>query len=182
MERLDSIFRTGFRPAEKIDTWQGIRREEQTGSRQRKEHGQKEKPAESFADDTVLSTLSLHGFLITLLRQAGEGGQTMAEEEPSPVIATPSPPASPAAQRAASAYQTTAHATSPGSSVSLGDSPPPVAAAPAIVLSPDELRRIHILLKDVETLAAHGVATITLRPAENFLQSLADAVADALLN
>ena len=179
--RLDSLFRTGFKPAEKTDTRQGIRREEPTDPDKKKEHHREEKEPAPFSDDPVLSLQSLHSVLTMLLQQGGENAP-VTSPAPVPLSAPPAllPPEAQRASRAASAYQSTARSVSPGNSVALGDAPQPPASGPAIVLSAAELRSIHALLHDVETLARHGVATITLRPAESFLQSLMESVKDAL--
>ncbi len=179
VSRLEAIFRTGFHPVEKTDVWQGIRREDPADGQKRKEHDGTEKPEEAVTDDTVLSLLSLHGFLTMLLRQAGAPGADNTVVAPLPASAVPPAPSVPhPASRAASAYQTTARTGEP---LSLEESPTPQPVpGPAVVLSPEELRRIHALLQDVETLAAQGIATITLRPAADFLQSLNDAVQAAL--
>jgi len=176
--RLDAIFRTGFRPMEKTDTWQGISREEQTDAHKRREHEQKEKQDDATSDDTVLSTRALHNFLLMLLLKAGETSPAPAVSAPATARPAAPGPGAQRASQAAGAYQNTARASSPA--VSLTDLPPQEPSGPPISLSAEELRRIHMLLKDVETLAERGIATITLRPAEDFLQSLSDAVKDAL--
>lgn len=180
--RLDSLFRTGFKPAEKTDTRQGIRREEQTDPDRKKEPHREEKEPAPFSDDPVLSLQSLHSVLTMLLQQGGENAP-VTSPAPVPLSAPPAllPPEAQRASRAASAYQSTARSVSPGSnSVALDDTPQPPASGPAIVLSAAELRSIHALLHDVEILARQGVATITLRPAESFLQSVMESVKDAL--
>lgn len=180
--RLDAIFRTGFQPAEKTDTWQGLKREEKTGERKSRGHDREDEKAKAPEDDAAISVAALHNFLLMLLEQSKPQGEapappaTAAESELSPA---PSPEMR-RASAAASAYQTTARTTAPRSSVSLSDTPPPPSAGPAIALSIEEQRRIHRLLADVETLAARGIPTITLQKADTFLESLAKGVAAAL--
>jgi hypothetical protein len=180
--RLDSIFRTNFQPAERADTWLGIRREEPQNDQRRKHSGKQIREEEETEDAATLSVLSLHGFLKMLLVQAGE--------QPSPPSSPAAPPerdhpvsennASRAAARAANAYQNTARAA-PGSHIDLTETAPsPASAGPALALSGEELRVIHQLLRDVETLAERGTATINLHPGDRFLDSLAIGVREAL--
>lgn len=180
--RLDSIFRTGFQPAEKTDTWQGLKREEKTGDRKSRDRDRKAETAKAPEDDATISVPALHNFLLMLLEQSKPQGETPAPT-PAAVDSELSPAPSPEMRRAsaaASAYQTTARTTAPRSSVALSDTPPPSSAGPAIALSIEEQRRIHRLLADVESLAARGIPTITLQKADTFLESLARGVAAAI--
>lgn len=170
--KLDSIFRTRFHPAEKSDTWMGIRRHDPDDERRKKDREEKEDNPEFGEDNTTLSVTALHGFLMSLLPQDGA-------VQAAPAAPEPSEPATAPYRAAASAYQTAASSGRP-SSVSMTDTPPPSAAAPIAALSEDELRTVRQLLRDVEKLARYGGQTITLRPAATFLESLAMGVEDAL--
>lgn len=182
MDKLDSIFRTNLFVTERTDTSMAIRRKDPQDERQSRDGHDKEEDGEFGEDHTTLSVSALHGFLNSLLQQAGEAphnvGQTSDES-----TAPQTPPLTPAQsghRAAASAYQSTAQTASP-SGITLNDPPPPPsAAAPSITLSAEELRMIDRLLHDVETLAGQGVATINLYPADNFLQSLSLGVSEAL--
>ncbi|AGH96880.1 hypothetical protein [Micavibrio aeruginosavorus] len=78
---------------------------------------------------------------------------------------------------AAHAYQNTARQGS--HSISISDTappPPPTPTGPKVELSPEDIRTIQRLMNDLETLAKHGVATLTIKKADTFLQSLRTAV------
>lgn len=181
MDRLDSIFRTNLYVTERTDTSMAIRRRDPQDDRQPKGGQEREEDSEFGEDHTTLSVSALHGFLNSLLQQAGQAphnpGQLADETATSPTPPPPSPAQS-GYRAAASAYQSTAQAGTP-SAIALNDPPPPP-VTPSVTLSAEELRTIDRLLHDVETLAARGVATINLHPAENFLQSLSLGVSEAL--
>ncbi|MGZ9108876.1 MAG: hypothetical protein ACXW4B_08670 [Micavibrio sp.] len=175
--KLDSIFRTRFHPAEKSDTWLGIRRQDPQDDRPEKDRKDKEDDPEFGEDNTTLSVTALHGFLSTLLQQSGEAQTTPA---PTPENPSAHAPAQPGYRAAASAYQTASQSGGP-TLINRTDTPPPAASAsPAITLSDDELQTIRRLLRDVEKLARYGGQMITLRPAATFLDSLALGVDEAL--
>ena len=182
MDKLDSIFRTNLYVTERTDTSMAIRRRDPQDDRQPKGGREREEDSEFGEDHTTLSVSALHGFLNSLLQQAGQAPQNPGQlaDETAAAAPPPSPP-SPAQsgyRAAASAYQSTAQAGTP-SSIALNDPPPPP-TAPSLTLNAEELRTIDRLLHDVEMLAARGVATINLHPAENFLQSLSLGVSEAL--
>lgn len=180
--KLDSIFRTNFQPAERADTWLGIRREEPQNDQRRKHAGKQIRKEEEIEDAATLSVLSLHGFLKMLLIQAGEQPSPPSLPAASPERDHPVPEsnASRAAARAANAYQNTARAA-PGSHIDLTETAPsPASTGPALALSKEELRIIRQLLRDVEILAERGTATIDLRPGSRFLDNLAIGVREAM--
>lgn len=179
--KLDSIFRTNLQPAQQTDTWQGIRREDQQGD-QRKKGTYKHKDDDEFGEDqATLSVQALHEFLKNLLLQAGEKipsgiAQIMPDDEMNDGEPAPFNPAS---AHAARAYQTTARAT-PGQRIDFSERPPAATQTPqgpAITLSAEELRVIHKLIEDIETLGQQGIASIPLVPADSFLKSLILGVA-----
>jgi hypothetical protein len=174
--KLDSLFRTTFQPAQQTDTWQGIRREE-PHNEQNKKKPRKEKEDGEFGDDeATLSVQALYEFLKNILTQAGEKmpgtiAQTMPDEE----LDDAPRPVNPASAHAARAYQTTAR-SAPGQRIDFSERPAGVAstpAGPALTLSAEELRTIHKLLDDIESLGRRGIGAIPLIPAESFLLSLA---------
>jgi hypothetical protein len=173
--KLDSIFRTRFHPAEKTDTWLGIRRQDPQDDRPGKDHEDKEDNPEFGEDNTTLSVTALHGFLNSLLQQTGE--TQSAPEQPAPP--PPTQAAQPGYRAAANAYQTASHSGGPAL-INRTDLPPTPSAAPSVSLSDDELQTIRRLLRDVEKLARYGGQMITLRPAATFLDSLALGVDEAL--
>lgn len=182
MEKLDAIFRTGFHSVEKSDTWLGIRRQDQGEERKPRDRAPKDEDGEFGEDHMSLSVVALHGFLHQLLQQAG----AEQDQEQSPLIAEINPELSetptqddPRYRAAASAYQSTAQSTNrPALNLSAADHAP--ANAPPLTLSAEELRTIHVMLGDVNILVERNIATITLRPAPTFLQSLGDGVREAL--
>jgi hypothetical protein len=119
-----------------------------------------------------------------LLAQSGENHPPATPPNdalPEKTAALPSQnPESSRAATAANAYETTARSSQPGAAITLADTPPPVQTGPPILLSAEERASIRALLHEVEILAQQGLSEITLRPAENFLQSLKNAVHAAL--
>ncbi len=179
MDKLDSIFRTNLYVTERTDTSMAIHRKDPQDERQSKGGKDKEEDGEFGEDHTTLSVSALHGFLNSLLQQAGQAPHNAGQPAEEPVAPQAPPTPAPSGHRAAaSAYQSTAQVAAP-SGIALNDPPPP-ATAPSITLSAEELRMIDRLLHDVETLAGQGVATINLHPADTFLQSLSLGVREAL--
>lgn len=176
---IDRIVRTTFRTTEKTDTWLGLHREDPTQDRKSKKDDSRPTDDPFTADDTSVSVNALHGFLKNLLVGApGEPSAPVADAPPAPA---PQAPPTPQAMAAARAYQTAAR-SSGTPHVDLTDMPPPAADPdhPPVVLSVEETRIIHRLITDLETLAARGIATLSLPAAENFLSSLQQAVAAEL--
>lgn len=177
--KLDSIFRTRFHPAEKSDTWLGIRRQDPQDDRPGKDRDEKEDNPEFGEDNTTLSVTALHGFLNSLLQQAGTTQAMTEQPPPVPETSLEPPPAQPGYRAAASAYQTASQSGGPAL-IDRTDRPPPASPAAQIALSDNELQTIRRLLRDVEKLARYGGQMITLRPAATFLDSLALGVDEAL--
>lgn len=180
--KLDSIFRTNFRPAEKSDAWLGINRHDPDQPQRKKEDRDKEEKPEEFEDNATISVPALHAFLKTLLQQAAEPARnrTTPSQTDTPDGDMPHPVNKQAAN-AALAYQNTARHT-PGGRIDLSDQAPApeTAQGPSIQLGQDDLRTIHQLLDEVQLLANRGIHVITIEKADTFLESLARGVQTAL--
>jgi hypothetical protein len=180
--KLDGVFRTTFRTTEQTDSWLGIRHDEDRGQGRKKDDRKEESDEFSFDDDAHVSVSALYIFLRDLLIQAGTAVPTPQQPQTTTPAAPPpeAPPPTPVAQQAsmaAHAYQNTARQGS--HSISISDTappPPPTATGPKVELSPDEVRTIQRLMNDLETLAGRGIATLTIKKADTFLQSLRAAV------
>ena len=170
--RLDSIFRSTFQPATETDTWQGIRREESQGHNKKKnQDGRKEGPEEP-VDYTTLSVPALQGFLKTLLNDSSE--------DPDRGTAASAPPSSQnpgSSAYAAMAYQNTANTGQPAATPTAAPHTP---RDSDLRLSVEELRTVHLLLKDIDRLIERSIPVIILKPAPTFLSSLANGVREAL--
>ncbi len=180
---LDPIFRTQLRLAETLDTRQGLRRNKETEERGRRDQRQ-ERPDDDdlWQDRTAVSTAALKQFLEQLARQqeqaAGTSDKDVQEDvQPPAPIKTEEPQhgdsaTAPGAARAAQAYQRTYRATHQ-------DEAPPLNsdAVPTLQLSPEELRVISRLVRDIDTLIRAGITDLRIDKSENFLQSLVEAVA-----
>ncbi|MCB9990209.1 MAG: hypothetical protein H6867_02370 [Rhodospirillales bacterium] len=176
--RLDPLFKTQFRQTETLDTRQGIRRQdpdEQRGKRDRKDRDDNED--DLWQDKTSVSVQTLQLFLEQLVRQQdSEDKAADIQLSPAeiPAHSTPDPNQhyTPQAAKAAQAYQRTYRATH-------HEAPPPVPPADSIgniTLTPDEIRTIHQLINDLNTLAARRVETLTVEKSSSFLRSLVEAV------
>lgn len=186
MDKLDAIFRTGFQPLEKTDSWLGIRRQDPEEGRKPKDRKKPDEDGEFGEDHTILSVTALDGFLRQLLQQAGADVPKPAEtpaEDGFPVAGinpelTPPTSEDPRYRAAASAYENAAHST-PRTAIPAAI-PAATGGTPAIVLSDEEIQVIRAMLDDVAVLNERVIVTITLKPAPTFLQSLHNGVRDAL--
>lgn len=194
--RLDSIFRTQFLGPEPTDTGLHIRHDEERDERKKDPDEDQKDQGDSalWTDSTEVSVSAVTGFLESLLAQAFSEENTddvPSSSDPDEVLPAPADlppgaaagafrkvrkPLSPQAQAAVSAYQTTAAKTGynivpPRSSAATA----PGGAMGAAYLSADEVRAVHLLIKALKALTERNITTLTLQPAETFLQSLVEA-------
>lgn len=180
--QLGPLFKTVFRAAEHADARLEIRREE-------KENGRKKGEDESTQDDTSalwedstnVSVSALRTFLIEFLQKQGADASAPvnAPESPAQTTPEPAPPVSPIAARAVKAY----------GAMSAQNSPPPV-LPPAIetpkapeqtdlasLLESEEIRQIHRLIAELDSLARGGIESLSIQlDGKTFLDAVEDAV------
>ncbi len=173
--RLDPLFKSTFHRTESTNTRLGIRHEEKDENR-RKKHDSEDEGTESslWEDSTIVSISALKAFLDGLVK----GPQPQQNITPQENIKTPSAkkPSSPAAAKAAKAYESTSRAVHHEQ-----QKPPEVRETTkgenAPTLTPQELRTIHQLIADLNELAAtRHIEELTLSRDSSFLQSLVNAV------
>ena len=178
--RLDPIFKTQLRQAETLDTRQGIRRQnrvDERGNRDNKDKGSDE--GEVWEDQTNVSIAALKNFLEQLSREA----ETKSNDDPAEHVRLStkskenshpeghrSDEASRRAAYAAGAYERTYRATHKDELETNAES------IPSVNLSPEELRIINNLIKDLSSLLSAGKEFLILNKSESFLQSIVDAV------
>lgn len=179
LSQLGPLFKATFRHAEESDSRQNLPHEVNKDGR-RKNDGETDNHVELWEDSTGVSVVALRAFLINFL--SGTTKQTGLAHQPDAAdsAAAPSrPAANTATARAAGAYQSTADKLEPHHTT-----PPAVpSAAPrtdADLVAGADIRLMHGLIADLETLEQAGVEMLTLNPAESFLQSLKNAVDTAL--
>ncbi len=175
---LGPLFKAEFRQAEHTDTRQAIRREEKEHRRKDDESNRQDQDDTFWEDSTAVSVDALRTFLINFLkgttltdkiRQKTEGSENIDIRTPEQRL-----PANTHTARALGAYQSMAE--------KLGQSEPsPPAEDPALIseadlVQSDEVRLMHRLITDLETLSNQGVETLTIERADSFLQSLENAV------
>lgn len=182
--QLGPLFKTTLRQAEHADTRLQIRREEKEnpGKRQDQEETAEDTSA-LWEDSTEVTVGALRTFLVEFLKSRGDAApepqHTNTENVSIMSGLTPESraPATHVAAQAVKAYS---------SMQAQNYGPPPVVAAPpepqaeeidlVSLLAADELRTIHVLISELDTLAARGVQTLTIEKADSFLQALVEAV------
>jgi hypothetical protein len=181
--QLGPLFKTTLRQAEQADTRLQIRREEKDdpGKKQDSED-QAEETGGLWEDSTEVSVGALRTFLIEFLRGRGEN---IPEKAPlnsenvsisNPLDVEASPPATPAA-RAAKAYSSVQNQTYSAPPVPVAPPEPPAEEVDLVsLLEADELRTIHVLIRELDQLAGKGVQTLIIEKADSFLQALVAAV------
>lgn len=175
--RLDSIFKTNLWQAEAADTHLGIRREEKDLPHKKRE--KKEEPEgeeESFWDDsTHLSVVTLKTFLEDLLQQTSLTARPRNEDLPDEERNRQT-----AANKAAQAYQSTARAAHSEEAEKSHLPHLDHSEGEVLHISSDEKTAIKQLIHDLGILQEQGVGEVILMRAENFLQSLVNAVENSL--
>lgn len=179
--RLDPLFRILPRQAERADTRQDIRRQEDRDGR-KKDNGGRDGEGDSGQgeDSAVVSVRALKIFLENMM--AASAAPEKAWMAPVPAASSPGgadagtvPPLSRSeAARAARAYGRGAEQDRPAM-------PEGQPALPALALTAEETQVIRTLADDLAVLEKAGVEALHIRPDGGFLQSLAAAAAAAKL-
>lgn len=158
------------------DTRQDIIRHEQEQERHKKHGGAHQAEEGLFGDDQAeVSVESLEAFLNMLLREYMPK-KTEKKKNVKPAVKAPAAPPSPNAQ-AAGAYARMAHYQHTDVQVEEAGPEIPVDAP---TLNSKEVQRILALQKDVHLLVERNIHALTIQKAETFLQSLENAVREAL--
>ena len=183
--QLGPLFKTTFRQAESNDTRQHIPHDERDKGRRKREEAEKENTAaDPWVDDTSVTVEALQTFLINFLKTmpgADDGMEATPENQKKPLSNRPPEqkrPTNTHNAKAVRAYQAIAEK-------SVESRPPPEkkTGSPeptADLLQSKELRDIHSLIDNLETLRGRGIQALHIRPAASFIESLKDAVDLAL--
>lgn len=178
--QLGPLFKTAFRKAEQSDARLEIRREEK--EHQKKKEEEKEEVLSDddlWNDTTIVSLQALRTFLIDFLKSKGD--QLTEEEINTPSVfssltPTAPPPADALNARAHKAYAAMSAYAAPVSGPSTTPENKPETKNLSDLLAVDELRTMHILIRELDGLAAKGVQTLTIEKDETFLKALVQAV------
>ena len=180
---LSKILPLKPRHAEQTDTRQGIQRHDPDHERKRGKKQQTEEP-EFNETGAIVAVEALRIFLEEFLQgkleeseAAGQEDAPNPEDEPQNLEEkeTSQPPqqqTNPAAI-AASAYEATAHA---GEKTDILLETTDQAGGPPLDLSAADIRTIHALIEDLDTLIKAGVETLHIERADTFLESLKAAI------
>lgn len=179
--QLGPLFKTAFRQAESTDARLEIRREEKQDQGKKREH-KEESAAEGdlWEDSTTVSVEALKTFLIEFLKSKGqetEEERRSVEKAPSAYTPAPLQATTTMAARAMKAY----------GSHTLTPAPPPTEPRQttdetvnlADLLAADELRAMHALIRELESLSRQGLQTLTIEKQDTFLGALVTAVEQA---
>lgn len=183
---LGPLFKIHPRQAEASDARLEIRRDEkqEQGKKQDFEDGS-ENPDLWQNDSASVSVEALRTFLIEFLKGRGEtvhetspyGRETYPVSERSSMQTQPPTPRAAAAVKAYTAlsdhHPPTQHREATAEDIS------PVVPEDvdlASLLKADEIRTIHVLIRELDQLARQGVQTLMIEKADTFLESLAQAV------
>jgi hypothetical protein len=184
LSQLGALFKTTLRQTEQADTRLQIRREdkEDQGKKQDFEESQEDTSA-LWEDSTEVSVGALRTFLIEFLKSRGDEVPEegiITTENISLMNGLEPEHREPITNRAAQAVK----AYSSMQTQNYG--PPPTPATPptdvreevdlASLLKADELRTMHVLISELDRLAAKGVQTLTIEKADTFLEALVTAV------
>lgn len=181
--QLGPLFKTTLRQAEQADTRLQIRREEKDdpGKKQDPEE-QSEETGGLWEDSTEVSVGALRTFLIEFLKGRGENvpeetSQNSENMSISNILETKSSPAATPAARAARAYSSVQNQTYSAPPAPVAPPEPPAEDVDLVsLLEADELRTIHVLIRELDQLAGKGVHNLVIEKADSFLQALVEAV------
>ncbi len=172
--QLGPLFKTAFRQAEASDARLEIRRDEKREHGHSEEQDEKEDTSDFWEDKTTVSVDALKAFLIAFLKEKGVAEDHAAiSAAATPENMVPQKPLTTVATRAVKAYTALAPQTPP---------PPPAPEIPteniplADQLKNDELRTMHILIRELDILASRGVHDLMIEKADTFLNALVLAV------
>jgi len=180
---LGPLFKTTFRQAESNDTRLHIPHEERDDPNGNKKEPEKDKEGTVWEDDTIVSIEALRTFLINFLKTL-PGGEDLAQfetkrQEEDLVRKRPPQSARPTNTRnakAVRAYQSMAQ-HSDGVSDREENAPEKQSQEPdAALLKSRELRDIHGLIDDLESLKRSGVEQVHIKKADTFLEAMQNAV------
>lgn len=182
LSNLGPLFKTVFRQAEETDTRQAIQREDKKQNRKRKENEEDHRiSVDLWEDKSSVSVEALQSFLITFIK--GEtfetsGKEPVSEKESLPKDNNVSRPAqkhnakNTAQHRAISAYQSMNEKVTPSTNTQKPQTP----VSDADLIESKEAREIYKLIEDLDILKEHGIIEIFIKPADNFVESLRNAV------
>lgn len=175
--RLDSLFIPHVRQAEAPDARLGIHRHEEEAGGKGRGHKNEDEAEDIWADDRAqVSVVALKAFLGGILSEADGARQPYSGGAADEDAAGPGPqPSATPSALAAQAYRRTYRATHGGE----GAAPPPE-ALPQLSLTEGEMRAMRRMEADLAVLEKRGVDVLALRRGNSLLESLADAVAEAL--
>ncbi len=184
--QLGPLFKTVFRSAEHADARLEIRREEkENGRKKQDEQAEDDSTNALWEDSTAVSVIALRAFLIEFLKKNNAGDvpamtEAVNEAEDLTAIETVPPPApvSSVAARAVKAYtsMTTQNAYTPPPVATPPENPNNPNADLASLLAADEVRTIHRLIGELDTLSKNGVETLTILMNGTFLESVSEAI------
>ncbi len=180
--QLGPLFKTTFRRTEENSTRLNIPHEEQEKRKKKQEEEQnKDKNLDAWDDDTTVSVTALRQFLINFLKTI-PGGEDTADlqgaETQKQLSVRPREHRRPTNTRNAKAVRAYQAMAAKGQ-----QKPPPSAqnlSKEEIVerLPSDELRDIHRLINDLDSIKNNGVEELRIMPADSFVESLKNAVKD----
>jgi hypothetical protein len=177
--QLGPLFKTHLRQAERSDARLDIPRDERHDQGKKQESEEQDNAGSGlWEDSTAVSVEALKAFLIEFLKGRGDDvpeAQTSTQDIDYAGI-TPEyrPPVNNRAAQAVKAYASMA------AQVSTPPPPPPESETETVdlvsLLAADEVRTMHVLISELETLSRRGVQTLTIEKADTFLEALVLAV------
>ena len=177
---LGPLFKTTFRKAESTDTRQGIQREDKKITRHRDEKPDDNRiSVDLWEDDASVSVESLRAFLIDFLKNNKNKDATKVENYAKPLENKTAKPKNTIIAKATNAYQSLAEKTAPSSIPSLKENDP---VSDADLIESEEIRRIHTLIEDLDTLSSNNINALYIQKADSFVESLQNAVRLQLSN
>lgn len=187
--QLGPLFKVQFRQAESNDTRQYIPHEERDKNRKKQEEQKQTKTDDTaWTDDASVSVLALRRFLIDFLKTLpGSEDYNLVNNQINNENSSIRPkeknrPTNTYSAKAVRAYQTMAtHAQHPADDTSetnqTKDNKPT-----ADKLASKEIREIHGLITDLETLEKKGVTMLNILKAESFVEGMKRAIQKELQN
>jgi len=184
--QLGPLFKTTFRQAESNDTRQNIPHEERDkGRKKHEEDTPKEEEKEFWEESPSVSVGALRTFLINFLKTLpGAQDDILVKQETSQTNnirpKEASRPTNTRNAKAVRAYQSMAEKAK-------ASAPPPITnekstrvEPTADLLQSDELREVHKMIEDLDILARRGVENLNIRQADNFVESLKNAIQEEM--
>lgn len=171
--RLDSIFKANLRDTKSADSWLGIRREDmEEDGRKKKNHDDDQEKSTLWDDDkTTVSVVALKSFLKNMIESAKDSAEPPEQTKAPTTKKSDEEKLPPKRDKAINAYQNTAQLTEPEQY----DHAAGQKTQAGIDLTADELRTIHTLIQDLETLQKNDIEQLVIHRSDSFLQGMADA-------